>query len=227
MMLEFYDVIISMGYIPYIEPFREVNFSDLNLSDAFFQALTDHGYTSGQAKKLVLDLLPKRNPAELNFLFYLDSIAVTNYILEIANSNWDFYPITRKLINQYFYNLTEVYGGYTYIEFHNHVKWIFTQEDSDNFIAMVRESPILKQIYYADAESKVRSSQFGVAKSDILLQTEAFKYETAEMFSKIRDIYRVQNIGHMDDIVLPYEGNVIRTIKRVEAIRALSAANSL
>jgi len=92
---------------------------------------------------------------------------------------------------------------------------------------MVRESPILKLIYYVDPDSKVRSSQFGVARSDILLQTEAFKHETAEMFSKIRDIYRVQNIGHMDNIVLPYEGNVIRAIRRVEAIRALSAANSL
>ena len=68
MMLEFYDVIISMGYIPYIEPFREVNFSDLNLSDAFFQALTDHGYTSGQAKKLVLDLCFNRDTVRLNFL---------------------------------------------------------------------------------------------------------------------------------------------------------------
>jgi hypothetical protein len=229
-MIKFYDLIISMGYTPDIESLREIKFEDIthfSLRDAFFHALHDRGYTTGQAKKLVLDLLPERNPEQLYFLFYLDNIAVTNFILEIANSNYDFYPITRKLINQYFYNRTEVYGGYTYIEFRNHVEWIFTQEDSNNFIAMVRESPILKLIYYADAESKVRSSQFGVAKSDILLQTEAFKYETAEMFSKIRDIYRVQNIGHMDEIVLPYEGNVLRTVRRVEALRALSAANSL
>jgi len=87
-MIEFYDVIISMGYIPNIESLREINFfSDLNLSNAFIQAITNHGYTSGQAKKLVLDLCPKRNPAELNFLFYLDNRAIMNYILEIANSN--------------------------------------------------------------------------------------------------------------------------------------------
>lgn len=228
-MIEFYDIIISMGYIPNIESFREINFSDLTLKDAFFQAINSNGYTLGQAKKLVLDLCPSRNFADLDFLFYLDNRGIMNYILEIANTNWDFYPITRKLINQYLYNLTEDYGGYSYIEFRqdNVVHWLLTQEESDKFIAMVRESPILKLIYYVDPDSKVRSSQFGVARSDILLQTEAFKHETAEMFSKIRDIYRVQNIGHMDNIELQYEGNVLRTIRRVEAIRALSAANSL
>ena len=50
-----------MGYTPDIESLREIKFSDIthfSLSDAFYHALHDRGYTTGQAKKLVLDLLP-------------------------------------------------------------------------------------------------------------------------------------------------------------------------
>ena len=228
MMIKFYDVIISMGYIPDIEVIRaKITIEDHDLRSAFSQALNFHGYNLAQAKKLVIDFY-NNDPVRLNFLLgYIDH-GVMNYILEIANMHREFYPITRKLINQYLYNLSEDIFTLSYIEFRrdNVVRFLFLQDETDKFITMVRQSPILNHIYYVDADSKVRSPEFGVARSNLLLQSEAFKYETAEMFSKIRDLGRA-DIGQMDMIEIPYEGNVMRAIRKDEALRALKAANSV
>nr|YP_010390604.1 hypothetical protein NDA35_mgp32 [Fusarium aethiopicum]UPX01178.1 hypothetical protein [Fusarium aethiopicum]UPX01235.1 hypothetical protein [Fusarium aethiopicum] len=227
MMIEFYDLIINMGYTPEIETLRNTTFSGQDLKSAFCEALSSHNYNLRQAKKLVLDLCFNRDTVRLNFLLGYRDEGVMNYILEIANKHREFYPLTRKLINQYLYNLTEDIT-YSYIEFYqdNVVRYLFLPDEADKFIAMVRESPILKHIYYVDAGSKVRSPGFGVAKSNLLLQSEVFKYETAEMFSKLRDLGRA-DIGQMDMIEIPYEGNVMRAIRKDEAWRALKAANFL
>ena len=60
------------------------------------------------------------------------------------------------------------------------------RNELEKFGAMVRESPILSQIYNIDAESRVSDPRIGLARSNLLLQSEAFKFETSEIFSKIR-----------------------------------------
>ncbi|RYE13456.1 MAG: hypothetical protein EOP34_08800 [Rickettsiales bacterium] len=157
MMIKFYDVIISMGYIPDLEVVRETTFAGHDLKIAFIQALNIHDYNLGQAKKLVLDLCYNRDSVSLNFLLGYCDHGVMNYILEIANKHREFYPITRKLINQYLYNLSEDIFTLSYVEFRrdNVVRFLFLQDETDKFIAMVRESPILKHIYYVDINSRV------------------------------------------------------------------------
>jgi hypothetical protein len=67
-MIEFYDLIINMGYTPGIETLRNTTFSGQDLKSAFCEALSSHNYNLRQAKKLVLDLCFNRDTVRLNFL---------------------------------------------------------------------------------------------------------------------------------------------------------------
>jgi len=139
----------------------------------------------------------------------------------------EFYPLTIKLIGQQKSNLSSFpFLPVAYTDFYtiDQGEHFLQRNEIKKFAAMVRESRILSQIYYIDAESRVSNPGIGLAKSNLLLQSEAFKYETAEMFSKIRQ-YCSAEVIRMDNIRIPSSGNVIRAIRKDQAIKLLEAAN--
>nr|CDL73466.1 unclassified [Fusarium acuminatum CS5907]CDX63576.1 unclassified [Fusarium acuminatum CS5907] len=222
-----------MGYMPELETLRESTYLRTEVTSQFYLALKHHGLNYGQAKKLALDLYymePSRS--NLRFLLCYNDDIVIKPILDIANMHREFYPLTLKLIGQYKYNIATINDGLPlrYLEF----EWVYDgkyfllQNEIDKLIDMVRENPVLKHIYYVDREYKVNVPRVGSARSNILLQSEAFKYETAEMFSKIGDLYKadIQSMARME-IEIPSEGNVMRAIRKDEAWKALKVANKV
>lgn len=226
MMIKFYDILISMDYIPDTETIRE-GITGSNIKSVFYNALSSGRFSLGESKQLVSEWLQHDPQANLRFLLCYKNIQIRDSILETANLHPDFYPLTIKLIGQHKSNMSSFpdipisYADFYAIDRGEH---FLLRNELEKFAAMVRESPILSQIYNIDAESRVSDPRIGLARSNLLLQSEAFKYETSEIFSKIRQ-YNTDERIRMDNMRIPSSGYVIRAIRKDQAIKLWEAAN--
>jgi hypothetical protein len=143
---------------------------------------------------------------------------LTRDILKSANAQPEFYQFTIKLINQYNYNVNyskEV--PHTYRDFNAILPrraYNLSIRELATFIEMIKENPLLKELYHVTSEFRIKKNDHsGIAKSNLLLQSEAFKLETKELFYRIRAVYTVENsLSEITELKLPSKTNECKMV---------------
>lgn len=153
----------------------------------------------------------------MSCLYCYTNHVTTRTILNSANAQPEFYQLTIKLIKQYNYNVNSTPPNmHTYRDFGAIANGAYnlSLHELSTFINMINENPLLKELYNVSAEFKVKkNNNSGIARSSLLLQSEAFKVETEELFHRIRAVYTVENsLSEITELKLPSKTNKCKMV---------------
>lgn len=185
----FFNYLLSLGYslsdANRLAQTFSVNYQPNTAS--IFNSLLSMDYSLADAKKLALttgsmDYLP---PRMLSFLVHYLDVRVMESMENTAQLHSAYCPLTLKLIGQTKYNMLNS-SCIPYSDFRRiNGNITLLDHDLEMLRDTVRNSPILSQLYDINIDNKVKGQE-GLANSNMLLCSEAFKHETQAAFDRLK-----------------------------------------
>ena len=156
-------------------------------AELIFSGILSKGYNLAEAKRFAYQIAVTDYQPEIALRFLVDyhNNSLMGSIETNARMHSSSCPFTLKLIGQMKYNMN--YPAYvSYCDFRKIDSNIaLLGNDLEMLRGIVRQSPILSELYHINVDNKVIGPD-GLANSNMLLCSEAFKYETQAAYDGLR-----------------------------------------
>lgn len=161
--------------------------SPVEAAKIIFHNVLNNGYSLAEAKRFACLIASTDNEPRIALRFLVDYFDVhrAKTMETYIQMHSTYCPLTLKLIGQIKYNANNSLS-IAYCDFRKiYLYFELLEYDLEMLRNTVKKSPILSQLYYINVDNKVMGPD-GLASSNTLLCSEAFKYETQAAFDRLR-----------------------------------------